>query len=265
MGQVFERVMRQYYTDCWILPLTQARIWEIREAVWSSRWFRSEQFERIVLELYHSFLRQTLTHVKPRLPDELVRLKDHAGRCQGLDMIMGEEFVPGIRFRDRRPGGQRRRSRKGDLVVTFNSISVHMASQEHQLQFWGISHLYDLPDGLFLTPITSHQIRLLRFLNTLDWHWNSRSVLAPKRNEAMSAALSWAIGERNPDAIIVLLQLYHKYCRAGNCKVLNVNYHLQECVKLRDPAVLHLVGSHFGLPPSVVEFFQRFGDAVTTP
>lgn len=256
MSRVFERVMRQYYADCWILPLASAHIWRIRDAVWSSAWFGSRQFEAIIMELYHSFLTETLTHVKPRLPDELIRLRTHALCCWELDMIMGHEFVAGISFRDR-GSNRRRRRRQGDLLVTFNQICVSLAKQEHCLQFWGIRHLYDLPDGLFNTPITPHQVRIIRFLTTLDWHWRSRSMLAPKRNESFAAALSWAISERHAEAMAALLELYQKYCSAGNEKVLNVKQHLGQCISLQDRTVLNFVGRGFGLPQSVLEFFEE--------
>src|SRR5690242_15673321 len=44
VGSIFARVMRQYHDDCWVLPLTTNRIWQIRAAVWQSRWFGPEQF-----------------------------------------------------------------------------------------------------------------------------------------------------------------------------------------------------------------------------
>lgn len=256
VNAIFDRVMRQYHDDCWVLPLTTDRIWQIRTAVWSSRWFGSCQFEAIVLELYHSFLAETLRHVKPRLPDELIRLREHAIRCRALDMISGEEFVAGVKFRGRR-SGRRRATYRGDLLVTFNQVCVMSAGQEHRLQFWGIRHLYDLPDGLFNTPLTAHQIRLIRFLTTLDWHWHSRSVLAPKRNEAFAQALDWAISEQHIQAIDTLLELYRKYCAAGNEKALNVKQHLTQCIKTQDRALLHFVGKGFRVPPSVIEFFQE--------
>lgn len=256
MSRVFERIMRQYYADCWIVPLTSADIWRIRDAVWTSRWFGSYQFEAIIMELYHSFLTETLTHVKPRLPDELIRLRMHALCCRDLDKIMGHEYLAGINFRDRGTA-RRRRSRQGDLLVTFNQICVTLAGQEHSLQFWGIRNLYDLPDGLFNTPITPHQVRVIQFLTTLDWHWRSRSMLAPKRNEAFAAALSWAINERYVEAMAALLDLYQKYCAAGNEMVLNVKQHLGHCVSLQDRVVLNFVGRGFRLPPSVLEFFEE--------
>lgn len=256
LNVVFERVMRQYHADCWILPLTSARIWEIREAVWMSTWFGSRQFEAIVLELYHSFLTATLSHVRPRLPDELIRLKEHALGCRRLDMISGEEFFGGLNFRGRR-AGRRRKTSRGDLLVTFNQIAVNVLGQEHGLQFWGVRHLYDLPDGLFNTPITAHQVHLFQFLTTLDWHWKARSVLAPKRNEAFAAALDWAIHNRHLAAIVVLLDLYQKYCAAGNEKALNVKHHLSQCVYLQDRAMLDFVGRGFLLPVDIIEFFQE--------
>lgn len=262
MSRIFERVMRQYYADCWIVPLTSADIWRIRDAVWRSSWFGSRQFEAIIMELYHSFLIETLTHVKPRLPDELIRLRMHALGCWDLDMIMGHEHLAGINFRDRGPG-RRRRSRQGELLVTFNQICVTLAGQEHSLQFWGIRNLYDLPDGLFNTPMTSHQIRIIRFLTTLDWHWRSRSMLAPKRSEAFAAALSWAINERYVEAMGVLLELYQKYCAAGNELVLNVKQHLGHCVSLQDRAVLNFVGRGFRLPPSSWNSSRRCQLAIT--
>lgn len=255
MSLVFERVMKRYRDDCWVLPLTTDRIWQLRAAVWTSKWFGSYQFEAIILELYHSFLEETLRHVKPRLPGELIRLRDHALRCRALDMISGEEFVADIKFRARRPR-TRKKTYRGDLLVTFNQICFSPPGQEHRLQFWGIRHLYDLPDGLFNIPMTAHQIRLIRFLTTLDWHWQSRSVLAPKRNDAFAAALEWAIREQYVHAIATLLELYQKYCAAGNEKVLNVKQHLEQCLQTQDRAVLNFVGRGFGVPASVLDFFR---------
>lgn len=163
--------------------------------------------------------------------------------------------MAGVKFRGRR-SGRRRTTYSGDLLVTFNQICVSLPGEEHRLQFWGIRHLYDLPDGLFNTPMTAHQVRLIRFLTTLDWHWQSRSVLAPKRNEAFALALDWAIREQYIEAISTLLELYQKYCAAGNEMVLNVKQHLIQSIQTQNPAMLEFVGNGFRVPSSLLEYFQ---------
>jgi hypothetical protein len=234
MKDVYERVMTRYYHDIWqnarLLPLS--RRWEIREKVWRSSWFTSTYFEKIVLELYREFLDATSWYIKkPVFSDDLLRFRRHAARCQSLDTIMGEEFVAGLPFRIRRPGAKRRiRVRKGDLLITFNQIGTTLCGREQPpLQFWGAKNLYDLPDGLFGTPMTPHQVRQLRFLTTLDWHWKSHSMLAQRASPALANAVSWAIQSQHATCLDVLLRLYHRYVLAGNTRALNIRRHIREC------------------------------------
>jgi hypothetical protein len=261
MRDVFEGVMTRYYLDCWQTPwlLPVARRWEIRETVWRSSWFTSTLFETIVLELYRGFLDATLRYVKmPAFSDELLRLRRHASRCRSLETIMGEEFLAGLPFRIRRPGGKRRvRTRKGDLLITFNQIGTTLCGRDlPALQFWGVRHLYDLPDGLFATPMTPHQVRLLRFLTTLDWHWKSHGMLSQRANPAFSNAVSWSIRNQHATCLRVLLGLYHKYVLAGNSRALDVRSHIRECVG-RDATMLKVFAYGMMWPHHAIEMIDE--------
>lgn len=266
MSKVFDRAMEGYCRDSCIFPLTQARRWEVRRAVWSSSWFRARQFEITVLDLYRYMLGETLRLVKPRLSPELVRLKRYVTGCGRLEEIVGEEFVGGVKLKDS-VGGRakgRRKGCKGDLLFTFNSITLLLAEREHRLCFWATTHLYDLPNGLFNLPITLNQLRLMEFLTTLEWHWKAtrKSILMPKRNEAFGRAMTWAIAQRNVFCLDVLLALYGKFCYAGNQQALDVSHHIREGVTTSDRRILECLCRGFGFPYSMVDFFESLSTSM---
>lgn len=259
MRGVFDRAMEEFYADCCIAPLTITRKWQIRREVWTSRWFGATQFEAIVLLLYRRFLMETLRLLKPRIGSQLARLREHMLKCRDLRMVVGEEFVAGVKFkgsrvkegRSRKGGGKQCR---GDLLFTFNSISIFLSGKEHRLTFWGTRHLYDLPDGLF--GVQRDQLRVIAFLTTLDWHWKSKAILMPGRNEAFGDAVGLAIRECDFHGLEVLLGLWAKIRIAGNEHVLHVYHHLQEGLMTGKPEMLEALCCGFQLPFHARDFLH---------
>lgn len=268
--------MRRYWRDAFLGPPDGVKAWEARREVWRAAWFGVGVFETVVAEVGRRVMREVLRCVRvegrggcarKRVRTDVERLKGLVEGMRALEGLVGEEFVGGLVFEDeeemeegekirkkakrvRRTGG-----RKGDLLVSFNAVTVMFkGGEEDRLQFWGVTHLYDLPEGLFKTPIMERQVKVFEFLITLEWHWKAaRSVLVPSRCVAMGKAITWAIEQRDLVALTALLGLYQKIRRAGNEEALDVHQHLGEGAETGDRVVLEYLGRGFELPRSLID------------
>jgi hypothetical protein len=279
---VYERVMERVYADCCMGQLTKSRRWEIRRDVWASSWFGALQFEGIVLLLWRRVFEEVLALTSTDVTGQrsaglvLERLWQHVVDCNDVRDIIGEDFVSEVNFKRKTKAtrvieqcspinNKSRNQWKGDLLFTFNSIAViEEEDQQHDFTFWG-TPLYDLPTGLFATPVSRDQLRVIGFLTTLHWHSTSKALLKPGRNEAFGQAVSWAIRERALNCIKILLALWVKIRLAGNDRVLDVVRHVREGLATGDWEVVEHLCCGFQLPFSTYDLLQnRPTDAIAS-
>ncbi|KPI38586.1 uncharacterized protein AB675_4255 [Cyphellophora attinorum] len=272
---VYERVMVKLNANSYIRPLTVAQRWQIRRDVWASSWFGALQFEGVVLLLWRCVFEEVLALTNTNLTEQrnaglvLRRMWQHVVECRDIQDIMGENFVPDVIFKRKTnstegrkqylPNNSKSRHQwRGDLLLTFDSISVvEGGDRHHEFSFWGTPHLYDLPDGLFATPVSRDQLRVISFLTTLHWHSKSKAILPPGRNEAFGQAVSWAIRERELSCIKVLLALWVNIRRAGNDKMCDVVRHVREGLATGDWEVVEHLCCGFQLPFSTGDLLHN--------